>query len=194
MSLPDDPGQLIDVATDDPELVLDEDPALADLIGLRPPGAVARADEIDDLGELTASESRAGETDDPLEASDEGLTWIPPTDPPVRTDDHGEVQVASGFGTTAVDEPFDDDHHDAAHEGLDEQTQRVAEALEADASTAGLVDRLTVETDGGTVTISGSVDDLSDEDAVLEVAERGFGVMTVVSRLRIEPLDRPGPG
>src|SRR3954469_10969439 len=36
------------------------------------------------LEPLAADEARAGETETPDEAAEEGLTWIPPSDPPIR--------------------------------------------------------------------------------------------------------------
>jgi hypothetical protein len=147
------------------------------------------------LESLTSSEARAGETDDPEEAAEEGLAWIPPTDPPVRPGPDGQPEVAAGFGMTAADEPFDLDHHGDLLDETDERTARVLEALRADAATSGIADQLEVEMDGGRVVIRGAVEDLEDEDAVTAVAEGVPGVTEVVSRLEIRSLeateDRP---
>jgi hypothetical protein len=137
---------------------------------------------------LEAQELRDGETDDPNEAAEEGLTWIPPVDPPVRVGDDGQIEVAAGFGTTASDEPFDPDHRAEALSPHDEVEARVLEALRANAATSSLVDRLALDAEGGQVVISGEVDDLTDEDAVLAVAEDVAGVVTAVSRMRIASL------
>src|SRR5204862_524520 len=83
-----------------------------------------------------------GGSDDPGEAAEEGLTYVPPVDPPVVMGEGGMPQVAAGFGTTADDEPFDADHHDAALYDEDERSERVREALLSHAATSGLVDRL----------------------------------------------------
>src|SRR4051794_26078305 len=37
----------------------------------------------ENLEDLAAGEFRAGETDDPNVAAEEGFTWVPPMDPPV---------------------------------------------------------------------------------------------------------------
>jgi hypothetical protein len=138
---------------------------------------------------IVATETRAGETDDPAEAAEEGLAWIPPTDPPVTGDGLGGPDIAAGFGMTATDEPFDADHHASGLVPDDERTSRVMDALRSDAATAGIVDRLRIRTDGGSVEITGTVDDVSDEDAVLTVADLASGVATIVNRIHVAGLE-----
>lgn len=195
------------------------DPDIASLLGLRPSGAgdLPDATELDDLGQMTdtamyegelasrepgsdqpdnerleslaVDEARAGETEDPAEAAEEGLTWIPPSDPPViPSDDPGGVEVAAGFGSTAEEEPFDRDHHGELLYAADERTARVEEALRADARTSAFADRLTVDSDGGLVRLEGSVSDMEDEDAAIAVAEAVADVSEVVSELVVESL------
>jgi hypothetical protein len=211
-------------ADDGPDTRAEVDPDVADLLGLRPAGAgdIPSAAEVDDLGEmtdtamdegelesrepgsdqpdevkletLTADEARAGETVDPEEAAEEGLTWIPPTDPPVipgsGTDD---VTVAAGFGATADEEPFDADHHGEPLTDGDERTARVEEALRADARTSAFADRIEVETDGPRVILSGQVTELDDEDEAIAVAEDVPGVREVVSQIEVEALEATEP-
>lgn len=203
-----------------PDTREDVDPDVAELLGLRPVGAESMPDasEVDDLGEMTdtavyegelasrepgsdqpdqirlesleAEEARAGETDNPDEAAEEGLAWIAPMDPPTRADPNGfGPAVAAGFGTTAEDEPFDADHHGELLYADDERTERVVEALRADARTSALADRVEVDSEGGRVILSGRVDDLDDEDAAIAVAEEVSGVTEVVSRLSIGVLE-----
>ncbi|HET9682046.1 MAG TPA: BON domain-containing protein [Candidatus Limnocylindrales bacterium] len=207
----------------EPDTRGDVDPDVAELLGLRPAGADSMPDssELDDLGEMTdtavyegeltsrqpgsdqpdqlqleslaADEARAGETDNADEAAEEGLAWIPPTDPPTRPDPNGfGPEVAAGFGTTAEDEPFDADHHGELLYAADERTERVEEALRADARTSGFADRIDVDTEDGRVILDGRVDDLDDEDAAIAVAEEVSGVAEVVSRLSIGVLE-PDP-
>lgn len=157
----------------------------------RPPDS----DQPDDaprenLESLAATEFRDGETDDAMEAAEEGLTWIPPTDPPLRID-HGGPAVAAGFGTTATDEPFDQDHHGQALFAVDEMEARVLEALRADAATVGLADALEIDAEGGRITVAGSVDDIRDEDTVVSIVESVPGVDAVVSRLEVRTLSGP---
>ena len=150
----------------------------------RPPEASLEA--------LEGIEPRAGETDDPNEAAEEGLIWVPPMDPPVRPGEGWDPEVAAGFGTTAEDEPFDADHHGELLSQRDEVTDRVLEALHADAATSALMDRVAVDTEGGRVVVAGVVDDLEDEDAIIAVASEVDGVDDVVSRLTVAAVETEG--
>jgi hypothetical protein len=136
---------------------------------------------------LAASELRAGETIDPLLAAEEGLAWIPPTDPvvvPDATNPEG-LRVATGFGATALDEPYDADHHGELLPAEDEVTDRVREALRADAATSRYADALKIDTEGGVVTIRGVVDDILDSDDIVAVASEVTGIVEVRDQLRV---------
>lgn len=209
---------------DGPDTRAEVDPDIAELLGLRPTGAedMPSAAEVDDLGEmtdtamaegelvsrepgsdqpdeiklesLTADEARAGETDDPEEAAEEGLTWIPPTDPPVIPGSGTEaIAVAAGFGSSAEEEPFDADHHGELLTDDDERTARVEEALRADARTSAFADQIEVETDGPRVILSGLVAELDDEDEAIAVAEAVAGVREVVSQIEVAALEGTEP-
>jgi len=155
----------------------------------RPPNSDQPDDDAaENLESLVATELRDGETDDPNEAAEEGLTWVPPIDPPLRVADNGP-EVAAGFGMTAQDEPFDADHHADAMPELDEIESRVLEALRADAATAGLADGLELDVEGGVVRLAGVVDDLEDEDAILGVVEGVDGVATIDSRITVSSVE-----
>lgn len=145
-----------------------------------------RAENLEFLESL---ELRAEETDDPNEAAEEGLTWVPPTDPPVIAGPDGNPEIAAGFGTTSLDEPFDADHHDEAMWGEDEVTARVYDALRADALASQYVDDLQVESAGAIVRISGIVDDLEDEEQILAVASDVAGIVEVRSRIRVLEME-----
>jgi hypothetical protein len=155
----------------------------------RPPDS-DQPDEPDaqNIEMLIETELRDGETDDPGEAAEEGLTYVPPVDPPVILGEGGMPQVAAGFGTTADDEPFDADHHDAALYSEDERTERVVAALRSHAATSALVDRLSFETIGSRIVVAGTLDDLDDEDEVLEVISEVDGITDIVNRIEIESL------
>jgi hypothetical protein len=155
----------------------------------RPPDS-DQPDEPDaeNIESLVATELRDGETDDPGEAAEEGLTYVPPVDPPVVMGEGGMPEIAAGFGTTADDEPFDADHHDAAMYTEDERTERVREALLSHAATSALVDRLSFETVGSRVVVAGTLEDLDDEDQVLEVISEVDGITDIVNRIEIESL------
>jgi hypothetical protein len=138
---------------------------------------------------LDATGLREGETDDPFEAAEEGLTYVPPTDPPVVPGDDGEPEVASGFGGTAFDEPYDADHHSEVLTGEDEMTDRVREALRAEASTSEFADEVEIETAAGIVRLRGRVPDLVDEDNLVATAEQVTGVTEVIDELDVEAAE-----
>ena len=155
----------------------------------RPPNSDQPDDDpAENLESLVATELRDGETDDPNEAAEEGLTWVPPIDPPLRVDTDGP-EVAAGFGMTAQEEPFDADHHSEAVSPHDEVETRVLEALRADAATAGFADDLELDVEGGVVRIAGVVDDLEDEDSILAIVEAVPGVAVVDSRITVAAVE-----
>lgn len=140
---------------------------------------------------LTALELRAEETANPDVAAEEGVPWVPPIDPPVVPGDGPEgVQVASGFGTSALAEPYDEDHHSDLLSAEGELNDRVREALRADSTTSTLEDRIAIGTVGGRVVLRGVVSDIEDSENVVAVAERADGVIEVVDELEIETLQR----
>jgi hypothetical protein len=180
-------------------------------------GAIIDADDVEDLGQLTSTavyqgeleagvdsdltdddenlelltelELRDGETDDVMEAVEEGLVYIPPTDPPtVPGGGYTDAEVASGLGTTALDEPYDENHQASFLTADDSVSALVRDALRADAATAHFADRIRIETSGGVVVLRGLVDDLDDSDNALAVAEYVEGVVEVVDELRIRAL------
>ncbi len=182
--------------------------------------AYRRQDEVDDLGELTDTdiyhgeleagvhddlpqepeaenlellterELRAGETGDPDVAAEEGMTYVPPSDPPVvpSEEDPQGVEVAAGFGTTASDEPYDQSHRGESVSEEDAMSARVREALRADAATSRYADSVAIGTRGGTVALRGVVEDLHDTDTLVEVVGRVTGVDEVIDELEVRGL------
>ena len=143
----------------------------------------------DNLELLTELELREGETDNPDIAAEEGLTYVPPIDPPVvPSDDRQGAEIASGFGVDALEEPYDEDHHSSLVTGEDEMAARVREALRADSLTTQYADDLVIGTRGGRVVIRGFVDDLEDTDNVVAVAERVEGVLEVIDETEVRAL------
>jgi hypothetical protein len=140
---------------------------------------------------LTTTDMRAGETANPSVAAEEGLTWVPPMDPPTTTaeEDPQGAEIAAGFGDSALSEPYDDQHSAQAVAGEDELSARVREALRADAATSRFADSLAIGTRDGTVALRGVVDDVDDSDNVVEVASRVSGVDEVVDELDVRALE-----
>ncbi len=139
---------------------------------------------------LTELELRGDETDDPFIAAEEGFTYIAPIDPPVvpSADSPEGIEVAAGMGHSALDEPFDADHHSDFLTAEDEMSARVREALRADASTSRFADQIKVLTRGGVVILRGVVDDVEDTDNAAAVASYVDGVIEVNDELEVRAL------
>jgi hypothetical protein len=179
----------------DPDEIEDEDePTMTELDR----GETDRANVSRDLGDdnlaslevLASGELRSGETYDPDVASEEGLAWVPPSDPPVIADPEEEdgIIVASGIGTSALDEPFDEDHRseDLTVEG--DLNARIREAIRADAATSPYADRILIAVLGSTAILRGVVDDISDGDELVAVVERVKGVNEVRDETEVASL------
>jgi len=123
------------------------------------------------LDMLAAEDLREGETDDPDVATEEGLAYVPPSDPPFRVDaeDPEGIEVAG-----ATDDSVELD-----------LTTRIRDALEADAATSGYADRLVIGTRGSTAVVRGIVDDIDDGDNIAAVIERVAGVEEVIDETEL---------
>ena len=165
----DEDRELLAEATEDDLLTevdgLIDDPS--EIAALRPDAA--------SLDELTDEELREGETTDPIEATEEGEVWLPPTDPPVVpvTDDPDGIEVP-GSG-----EP------DEAEGSLNAE---IREALRSDASTSALADRLEIAVVGSTAVIRGVVDGIEDTDAIVEVVSGVDGIDEVRDETEVPGL------
>jgi hypothetical protein len=139
---------------------------------------------IEDLNE---GELREGETDDPEIAAQEGLTYVPPVDPPVipSFDDPQGIEIAAGFGSTGDEDPFDSDHESGLLPLTDDIDERVREALRADAATSMYADFLVIGSRGGTIVVRGDVDDIDDTDNITDVISRVTGVDDVIDELEV---------
>jgi hypothetical protein len=147
-------------------------------------GVVGLASTLD---MLAAEELREGETDDPDVATEEGLTYVPPSDPPTRANEEepGGVEIAAGAGVSALSEPYDDDHESELLSDESDLTARIRDALESDAATTDLADRLIIGTRGSTVVVRGIVDDIDDGDNIASVIERVAGVDEVIDETEL---------
>ncbi len=148
-----------------------------------------RSEASESLGMLESLELREGETDDVMVAVEEGLTYVPPIDPPIQIDqdDPESIQVAAGFGLTA-DEPEIEGSFDSARTTEDDMVARVRRALLNDSMTSHLADRLQIVTVHGTVTLRGMVDDLDDTDNIVAVVSDIPGVEAVRDETTVRGL------
>lgn len=146
-------------------------------------------DDTESLDMLTELELRADETDDAFTASDEGMTYVPPIDPPtVPSDSLEDAEIASGFGVSALDEPYDEDGGSTFLYADDQIKALVRSAIRADSMTSAYADRIAIEVEEGVVTLRGEVTDLEDSDSLMAVAEYVEGVVEVVDELRVRAL------
>jgi hypothetical protein len=145
----------------------------------------------DSLELLTELELRDEETDDVMEAVESGFTYIPPIDPPTVPDAESfdDVRVASGFGVSSLDDEYDADGHSDFVTDDDEMSARVRAALRADSATSRYADQLAIETRGNTVVIRGVVDDLTDNDNILAVAEHVSDIDEVVDQMTVRTME-----
>jgi hypothetical protein len=147
--------------------------------------AVVSLDEIEDQEERSYSDYEAGapvnpdlrpgETDDPLVAIEEGLTWVPPSDPPVVPSDD----------SNGIDVPGSAEQDD----GESDINARIREALRADSSTSALADRVEIAVVGSTAILRGRVDGLEDGDALIDVASGVEGIEEVLDETEVAGLD-----
>jgi hypothetical protein len=130
---------------------------------------------------LVERELRAGETDDVMEAVEEGLTYVPPIDPPITFDhdDPESIEVATGTDISARDQSFAESGLDTAHMGEDDMRALVRRSLRDDSATSHLADRLDIAVINGTVIIRGEVDDIDDTDNIVAVVSDIPGVEEV---------------
>ena len=156
---------------------------------LGPMDVVPAVTSVESLELLEDLDLRDDETGDPNIASEEGIPWVPPIDPPVVASDNPEgVEVAAGFAVSALDTPYDLDDHQDVLGSEDEMSNRVREALRADSSTTGYAEVLEIDAEGATVTIRGVVEDLEDEDNIVAVASTVTGIKDVVDELEVAGL------
>jgi osmotically-inducible protein OsmY len=130
-------------------------------------------------------------TTDALIAVEEGLPYMPPTDPVVRpSNSEQELDIVTGFGETSIDEFPDTLATTAigdAPPGDEDIRQQVVEALSSDAATTDLVIDVIVR--NGVVHLRGRVATLDDADAAEEVAGRVPTVREVREELQVAALE-----
>jgi hypothetical protein len=136
----------------------------------------------DSLDDLTSANLRDGETDDVMEAIEGGLTYVPPIDPPLQSnhDTPDEIAVVNGFALDADEE---------GNETVASLAKQVHVHLLHDAGTSQVAHRVRVrETSPGIIHLHGEIDDLTDEDLIIGVAEDVEGIEEVVSHLTVRGL------
>lgn len=184
-----------DVMPGDQDAVLDTDelehqrtPTRTELdAGYSIPDLEYAGDRAAVLESLDLEDLREGETDDPGVAAQEGLTYVPPIDPPVIADPEAEDGIVPGAGiaVSAESEPYDDSHRGTDLDPESQPNVRIREALRADSQTSVLEDRLIIGTRGSVAVIRGVIDDVDDSDAILEVVSRVEGISDVIDETEL---------
>ena len=124
---------------------------------------LAGSGDVVSLDALIDSDLREGETDNPLVAIEEGMTWIAPGEPV----------------------PGEEDEDGSSESDLN---ARIREAIEADAATSGYADRILIGTMGSTAILRGVIDDLSDGDNLVAVVEQVDGIDEVRDETEVASL------
>jgi hypothetical protein len=127
------------------------------------------------LDALVDSDLREGETDNPLVAIEEGMTYVAPSDPPVVPSDDPEGVDVPGSADT-----------DGAESDIN---ARIREALRADGATSALADRVEIAVIGSTAILRGVVDDLTVGDDLVAVVEQVEGIAEVRDETEVAGLD-----
>jgi alkanesulfonate monooxygenase SsuD/methylene tetrahydromethanopterin reductase-like flavin-dependent oxidoreductase (luciferase family) len=129
-----------------------------------------------------------GHTFDPYEADDQGLTYTPPTDPPVMLVDEDEtgVEIAAGFAQSMeeIEPSVEDLPENVENNDLDIQ-QDIEQALRYNSETMHL-NNVHVEVADGVVTLTGTVPTMDDLGLVYEIVYDMEGVVEVRNDLETE--------
>jgi hypothetical protein len=185
----EEPGELPGID----ELAEPVEPTSSDMYtgDLEAEGAAADPKLVGDT--LLNLELRPDETTDAIEASEEGIPYVAPSDPVISgVQEDGDPIVAAGFGPDALSEPYDESHHSELDLDEEEMVERIRDALRADAQTTAYSETLEIAVVDGRAAIAGRVVDLEDAESVIRVAERVHDIRAVADRLEVEALDAPG--
>lgn len=151
----------------------------------------AQEDEAEeDLAELDHYDTQHtdGHTYDVSVANDQGLTYTPPTDPPVMPsmDDREGIDIAAGFGLSMEDS---DPDVEILPERIDNNDldleEDVYEAIRFNSETQNLTD-VRVRAGNGVVALFGTVPDDQDMERLVDLVEDMEGVERVLNRLVVE--------
>lgn len=151
------------------------------------------ADDVDldeelETEEIFDTQHGEGHTYNPQQAAEQGLTYTPPTDPPiVASEERLEgVEIAAGFAPSMEDaEPDVEElpaHVDAGDLEIEEDAQQ---ALRYNSETAHLTE-VQVRVRNGVAGLFGTVQSEDDIGRVYDIVSEVGGVMRVETFLRVE--------
>lgn len=183
----------LEVEQERPETLLeavDGQPTMGDLPEsldeMRAAGGEFEPDFTDQELETSVVEmgGEASATDDPM--PDGETVFFPPTDPVMRTNDQGDIEVLGGFGPTSMSSIEVERSALDGRLGDEAIADAIRRELREDALTTDLVIRVSVTR--GVVRLHGAVPTLDDAENAEEVAGRVPGVVEVVEELDIAAL------
>lgn len=138
----------------------------------------------DSYEDLALDELRDGETDNPYEASDEGLTYIPPLDPTPNFEPDTITDATR-------QEVIEQDYAAVTRDGSSAQflpsdadiAEQVRSALRQDSLASRYADVIEIDALNGVVTLRGMVEDMIDADMLITLAENIDSVEDVIDLL-----------
>jgi hypothetical protein len=123
-------------------------------------------------------------TADVIAVVEEGETYFPPVDPPLRADRNQGARIVGGFSAESLEEPGEpEDHPQRVQMSDDELLEQVQYALAADSYTGDL--NIEVEVIDGVAYLHGKVGSLDDIEQAEQVAGSVPGVEDVEEDLEI---------
>jgi hypothetical protein len=161
----------------------DADAAGLDVAGVESPDLEPSLMDQPILTDPMAAVGDRDDTSDPVANGDE--VYVPPVDPVVATDRHGEATVLGGFATSAEEEIAPRRSSDGSI-GDEALVDAVQSALRHDAATADLDIEVTVAR--GVVRLRGRVPGPEDAESAEAVAGRVEGVAEVLEELQVAEL------
>ena len=121
---------------------------------------------------------------DPMSATDDSETYVPPTDPVEKPDERGDARVVGGFTPDSMSDELPSPRSVSGGSPDEALADRVRRELIEDATTTDLP--IDVEVRDGVAHLRGRVSDLVDSDNALAVAGRVPGIVDVIDDLALE--------
>ncbi len=150
------------------------------------------ADDVDieeelAVDELIDTQHGEGRTHNPQQASEQGLTYTPPTDPPVvpSEDDLQGAEIAAGFAPSMEDTDPDAEVLPPREDNNDLDVRAdIYQALRNNSETAHLTD-IKIQVDQGVVSLLGTVSSQDDIPLVYVIVSELDGVVEVRNHLTV---------
>jgi osmotically-inducible protein OsmY len=136
------------------------------------------------LTDPTAAVGSGPDIDDPVEEGDD--VYVPPSDPVVTTNAHGQTEVLGGFSSDSMEDLHVDRSASDGRLGDEAIADAIRRELREDAATTELDVRVMER--NGVAHLRGAVPGLDDAEAAEEVASRVPGVVEVVEELEVATL------